>query len=134
MLSLSFLLESNSKYFINIVDIVKGYVSTAFQLHQFNNLSKYEFFLFLISLFVLFFTLSFHLEDEGKNKILEMTIGNSFFMITFSQIDVFLDSEEINSSWNSAGGDGPWQYVEAFTILCLSLWDETLGKHLRRQF
>ena len=30
MLSLSFLLESNSKYFINTVDIVKGYVNTAF--------------------------------------------------------------------------------------------------------
>lgn len=43
-----------------------------------------------------------------KKKILEMAmLGNSFFMITFSQIDIFIDSEEVNSWWNSAVGDGP---------------------------
>ena len=61
-------------------------------------------------------------------------LGNSFFMMTFSQIDIFIDSEEINFWWNSAVGDGPWQYVEAFTILCLSLWDETQGTQPRREF
>ena len=34
-------------------------------------------------------------------------LRNSFFMITFSQIHIFKDSEEINSWWNSAVGDGP---------------------------
>ena len=48
-------------------------------------------------------------RTRAKKKILEMAmLGNSFFMITFSQIDIFIDSEEINFWWNSAVGDGPW--------------------------
>lgn len=33
-------------------------------------------------------------------------LGSSCFLITFSLIDIFINSEDINACWNSAAGDG----------------------------
>lgn len=63
--------HTSRKPCINVVYIVDGYSKHCISAQQFRNfLPKREFsFLFLISLFVLFHTPSFHLDEEGKTSL-----------------------------------------------------------------